>query len=223
MQRTIFGVSQESFWFALLLSTHTVLLLLADLTGAKLVEIPHLNLVASVGFITYGFSVVVLLSIRELFGSELAKKTVTIGFVFLIISTIFVTLALHMPPASFWNLQGAYEATLGRLWRLVTFGYISYFIAQNLEVVVFNFLNTFFSRLHRPIRGFISASSTQLLETSLFMTTVFWGTVPSIPKLIAGQFLLKILLLVVSVPLAYVCADKIHASLIKGAKPAEKV
>lgn len=210
----VYTIPTPAVWFAILLTCHTTLLLLADLTGAKLIEIPLINLVASVGFLTYGASVVVLLVIRELFGSARAKQVVLVGFIFLVLSTILVTVALAVPPASFWEHQAAYEATLGRLWRLVTFGYLSYFIAQNFEILAFNAL-TKFEWMAKPVRGFISASSTQLLETAIFMTTVFWGTVPSMAALIGGQFLLKVLLLCVSVPLAYWCASVLRTHLAK--------
>ncbi len=208
----VYTVPRAAFWFGVLLMSHTTLLLLADLTGAKLIELPYLGLVASVGFVTYGFSVVVLLIIRELFGSQRAKQVVLIGFIALIVSTILVTVALAVPPASFWAFQSDYENTLGRLWRLVTFGYLSYFVAQNLEVLVFNALSKL-EWLYRPVRGFISAGSTQFLETVFFMTAVFWGTVPSMSALILGQFTLKILLLCVSVPTAYLLVHLIRRTL----------
>lgn len=209
MKNEIFNVQTTGYWFAILLMLHTVMLLVADLTGAKLIEIPYLNLVASVGFITYGFSVLLLLCIRDLFGSAYAKKTVNIGFFSLIVSTFLVTLAINVPPASFWQFQSGYEETLGRLWRLVTFGYLSYLIAQHLEVTVFNFL-TKFKSLPKTLRGGISAISTQMFETTFFMFAVFYGTVPSILDLIGGQFLLKIILLLISVPIAFKISDKIR-------------
>jgi len=143
--------------------------------------------------------------IGECFGKDEAKKMVRLGLLAYILSLAFSQAAVHLPSASFWNNQDAYETTLGLVPRIVAGSVLAYYIAQVHDVWAFHFWKKLTNEKLLWLRNNLSTMSSQLIDTSIFVTVAFAGTVPidNLFSLIVGQYVVKLLIAVVDTPIIY--------------------
>jgi uncharacterized integral membrane protein (TIGR00697 family) len=184
-----------------LISAHTCLLLSSNAGGAKMIALPG-GLTASATVFSYAVTFPIADIINELGGPRLARRTVNIGFMALVILVAFLTICIHAPSAPFWNGQDAYEKTLGFGWRILLGGWLSYLIGNHVDVIVFHAIRRRTGERWYWLRKNGSTAISQLVDTVIFMTVAFGGVFP-IAKAIPGQYLLKFAVAVVCTPLSY--------------------
>jgi queuosine precursor transporter len=188
--------------FVVLLTIHTSLVVASNAAGSKLIALP-LGLAASATVISYMLSFVLLGSIAELFGRFYARLVVNLGLVAMALSVVFFELAIHLPAASFWTHQRAFEQVLGAVPRLVLGGWAAYLLGQHLDVLGFFLLKS--TRLGGErlwLRSWGSTLVGQLVDTIVFITIAFAGTAPLVPAIL-GQYLVKLAIATLTTPLVY--------------------
>jgi len=201
--------------FVVLLTIHTSLVIASNAAGSKLIALP-LGLAASATVISYMLSFVLLGSIAELFGRGLARLVVNLGLAAMAFSVAFFELAIHLPAASFWTHQGAFEQVLGSTPRLLAGGWTAYLLGQHLDVSGFFLLKR--TRLGGErlwLRSWGSTLIGQLVDTAVFITIAFAGTAPLVPA-IAGQYLVKLAIASLTTPLIYAAVGWGRAAMAEG-------
>ena len=94
--------------------------------------------------------------------------------------------------------KAAFPIILGQSWRMMAAGIVAYGVSLTLNIWIF-------SRLRRavgsvaPLRGFIAAACSQVVDTLIFITISFYGVRP-IGELMLGQMIAKLVLSAVLVP-----------------------
>jgi uncharacterized integral membrane protein (TIGR00697 family) len=188
--------------FVALLTIHTALVISSNAAGSKLIALPA-GLAASATVISYMLSFVLLGSIAELFGRSYARLVVNLGLAAMALSVAFFELALHLPAAGFWTHQHAFEQVLGSTPRLLLGGWTAYLLGQHFDVSGFFLLKR--TRLGAGRLWLRSRGSTllgQLIDTAVFITIAFAGTVPLFPAIL-GQYLVKLVIATLTTPLIY--------------------
>jgi len=148
----------------------------------------------------FAFLVLVVLSsaVAELYGRDMANKLVRFGFIPLIVSMLLILFVIHVPPASFWDKQAAFQDILGQSSRMMLAGLIAYGVSQTLNVYIF-------SRLRSKeggalwLRALVASFLSQIVDTLLFITIAFYGVFP-IQGILGGQIIAKLTLSVIMVP-----------------------
>jgi len=148
----------------------------------------------------FAFLVLVVLSsaVAELYGRDMANKLVRLGFIPLIVSMLLIQFVIHVPPASFWDKQAAFQEILGQSSRMMLAGLIAYGVSQTLNVYIF-------SRLRSKeggalwLRALVASFLSQIVDTLLFITIAFYGVFP-IQGILGGQIIAKLTLSVIMVP-----------------------
>lgn len=185
-----------------LITLHTALLVASNAAGAKMIAVPA-GLAASATVFSYMATFVVLDVVAELFGKQYSRLVINVGLGALIVSVSFFQLSIAAPAADFWKDQQAYETTLGSSWRILLGGWTSYTVSQYLDVwSFFKIKETDIGKNRLWLRAFGSTTIGQLIDTCIFITIAFYGKFPILPA-IAGQYLLKIVLAIFSVPIIY--------------------
>lgn len=176
--------------YLVLLTLHTSLLIASNAAGAKLFALPF-GLAASATVISYMLTFVTLDAIAELYGRDSSRFVINIGLASLAVSVLFFQIAIHLPPATGWPDQAAYESTLGASWRIFLGGWMAYMFSQHFDL--WSFLALKETRFGRSlaVRSWISTIIGQLLDTIIFITIAFWGTFP-LAEAIAGQYAIKL-------------------------------
>ena len=188
------------FVFALL---YGGLVCIAGVLGTKLASLgtwPVLGpLAVEAGIFAFLILVVLSSAVAELHGRDTANKLVRYGFIPLIVSMLLIQFVIHVPPASFWDKQPAFEAILGQSTRMMFAGLIAYGVSQTLNVYIFSRIAAGKSGA-LWLRALVASFLSQIVDTLLFITIAFYGLFDSILPILEGQIIAKLVLSTIMVP-----------------------
>lgn len=215
------NLSKQTVVLIWLISIHTTLLLASMAGGAKLIAVVG-GLSASATVFSYAVTFPIADLINELAGPKIARLAVNIGFAAAITLVLFLQLCIWAPPAPFWPGQEAYATTLGFGWRILLGGWLSYLVANHLDVLIFHAIRKRTGEKYYWLRKNGSTAVSQLVDTTIFMGVAFGGVFP-IASAIPGQYLLKLFVAVLCTPLSYILLPVTRRILrvdsVSGAQP----
>ncbi len=178
-------------------------LLVSNIIAGKLFTLGRLVLPAAV--FVYPVTLVITDTVSEVWGKKEANEIVWLGLIMNLVMTVFLYLGRVLPPASFWEHQAAYEAVLGMVPRIVAASMIAYLVSQLHDVWAFLFWRRVTKGKYLWLRNNLSTMASQLLDSVIFITLAFAGTVGGavLVSMIAGQYLVKLILALVDTPFCY--------------------
>ena len=151
------------------------------------------------------FTFLVTDTISELYGRKTATKLVWMGFVLSAVMVLLVYVAKILPAAGFWDHQEAFETILGSVPRVVLASLTAYLISQHGDVLLFHFFRRLTNKRHLWLRNIASTIVSQAVDTVLFISIAFSGTVPAgaLWNLMYTQYLIKVGVAVIDTPIVY--------------------
>lgn len=186
------------------------LLIVANLIAVKLISIG--SFVVPVAVIAYPLTFLVTDTISEIFGRKTATKIVWLGFVMNIFMVILIYLGTIIPSAAFWQGQEAYETILGSVPRIVLASMVAYLASQHHDVFAFYFWRKATKGKFLWLRNNASTMVSQGIDTVLFISIAFVGTVPNavLLNMLFGQYLIKLIIAAVDTPFCYLLVGLIR-------------
>jgi len=177
-------------------------LLVSNVTASKIISIG--NLIVPAAVVAYAITFLCTDVIGELYGKEEANKTVRLGFILQLFSIGLLYIAIKLPPAPFMvEYNEVFQQVLGQSLRVVIASLIAYTISQFNDVYIFHKLKDIHGSKHKWLRNNLSTITSQLIDTSIFITIAFYGIVPNLWALILGQFTIKVVLALLDTPFFY--------------------
>lgn len=176
-------------------------LIVANILASKVVTIWGFVLPAAV--VAYPLTFLMTDVIGEIWGKEEANRTVRNGFICQSISALLIMLAILLPVAPFADNQAEFQAILGQSFRVVFASMVGYLVAQCNDVFIFHKLKEKLSGKHKWLRNNISTLLSQMLDTAIFITIAFIGTVPNILTMILSQYVVKAAYALLDTPFFY--------------------
>ncbi|MFA9556363.1 queuosine precursor transporter [Evansella sp. AB-rgal1] len=178
-------------------------LLVSNVISTKLFDIGGVVLTA--GLLAYPLTFLISDSISEVYGKSIAKKVILIGLLANILMLGFFYVAISLPAASFWPMQGEFEAILGAVPRVVAASLVAYFFSQLFDVNLFHKLKEKTQGKHLWLRNNGSTLASQLLDSIIFVFIAFYGTMPlsALFVMIGTQYLVKLLIALADTPFIY--------------------
>lgn len=163
------------------------------------------SIVLTAGLLTYPLTFLVSDSISEVYGKSTAKKVVLIGLFTNLLMLVFFFGAIHLPPAGFWKMQAEFEMLLGAVPRVVGASLVAYFISQLFDVHLFHKLKQLTKGKHLWLRNNGSTFMSQLIDSVIFITIAFAGTMPigALLTMMATQYLVKLVIALGDTPFIY--------------------
>lgn len=152
--------------------------------------------------VTYAFTFLLTDIINELYGKKAAQSAVIFGFYAQIFAMVMIYIGMLLPALE-QEMQDAYEMLLGQNFRFVVASMAAYFIAQSWDVWIFNKLREKTNGKHKWLRNNASTMSSQFIDTAIFITIGFWGSVPSLWAMIVSQYCVKLVLAALDTPIFY--------------------
>ena len=183
-------------------------LIIANVLSAKVVSLWGLVIPAAV--VAYPLTFLMTDVIGEIWGKEQANKTVKLGFICQLISLALIGLAILLPVAPFADNQAEFQSIMGQSFRVVGASLVAYLIAQFNDVLIFHKLKDKTNGKHKWLRNNVSTMTSQLLDTAIFITIAFIGTVPNIWVMIASQYLIKCIYALLDTPIFYLLTKERH-------------
>jgi uncharacterized integral membrane protein (TIGR00697 family) len=175
-------------------------LVIAAVISGKIVD--FFGLYVPAGVLAYSITFAVSDIISEIWGKQRATQVVRCGFVALSAAMILSSLALHWPSAPFWSEQAAFDTVFGITPRIVLASLVAYGVSQTNDVWLFHLLRATTGGKHLWLRNNLSTALSQLLDSTIFISLAFYGTLPVVP-IIIGQWTAKMVIAVLDTPLVY--------------------
>ena len=193
----------------LLIAVFVGSLAIASVLASKILMIG--GLVFPAGVLAYSVTFLITDVISEVWGKKRAKQVVFSGFIALLFVLLLIKLSMMLPAASFWENDKAYTTLLGSTMRIIIASFIAYLVSQFHDVWAFHFWRRKTKGKHLWLRNNASTLVSQLLDTVIFISIAFYGTMP-ILGLIKGQYLVKVLIAVLDTPIVYAIVKLIPKS-----------
>ena len=149
--------------------------------------------------------------LTEVYGYRASRKIIWTGFTSLILMTFCYWLVGMLPAASFWPNQGAYEAILGAVPRIVLASMIAYFAGEFSNSFVLSKMKVWMDGRHLWMRTIGSTIVGEGVDSIIFASVAFYGTMPfgALVSLILSIYIFKVLYEILATPLTYFIVNKL--------------
>jgi len=179
--------------------------LISNVTASKPVQLGGIVVPAAIFIYALTFTLIDL--INESLGKQGARKVILTAFIANLLLAAYVQLAVALPPAPFYLGQEAFAGVLGNTPRIVFASLTAYLLSAWMDAEIFAFWK---AHVKRPkwTRVLISNTISTGVDSMVFITLAFYGLMP-IWSLIKGQYVVKMAITLVSLPLIYLVRGQI--------------
>jgi uncharacterized integral membrane protein (TIGR00697 family) len=188
----------------ILLGLYIACELIANVTASKPVQLGGIVVPAAIFIYTLTFTLIDL--INESLGKAGARKVILAAFIANLLLAGYAQLAVLLPPAPFYSGQEAFAGVLGSTPRIVFASLTAYLVSALIDAEMFALW-----RIHvrGPKWARVLASNTlsTWVDSVVFITLAFYGVMPIWP-LIKGQYIVKMAITFVSLPLIYLIRSR---------------
>ncbi|MBD7984873.1 queuosine precursor transporter [Sporosarcina sp. Sa2YVA2] len=180
------------------------LLILSNIVAVKLMSIGSWIVIPAAAII-YVCTYPILDVLTEAYGKDVARKTVQTGFIAQLMSIVFIWIAIHLPAAPMYEHQEAFETIFNAGFRVTLASLTAYVISQNLDVSIFDRLKRKHGTKQLWVRNNASTMVSQLVDTTIFITIAFAGTMPVsvLIGMIVSQYVFKFAIAILDTPIVY--------------------
>lgn len=188
----------------LLITLYVACELIANVTASKPVAI--FGLAAPGGVFIYAITFTLIDLINEVMGKEGARRVVFAAFIANALLAAYSALVVAMPAPAFYSGQHAFATVLGATPRIVFASLTAYVVSSLLDIEIFAWWKKNMGQ--RPwTRVLASNSVSTFVDSAVFVAIAFAGVLPLAP-LIFGQYILKMAITLLSLPLIYLARNR---------------
>jgi uncharacterized integral membrane protein (TIGR00697 family) len=145
--------------------------------------------------------------LTEVYGYARARRVIWSGFAGLAFASFMAAVVVALPPAPFWQHQGAYEIAFGSTWRIVAASMVAYFCGEFVNSYVLARMKILTAGKWLWTRTIGSTIVGEAVDSALFYPLAFYGSgiIPDdkLPIVMLAQFLAKVSVEVVFTPVTY--------------------
>lgn len=188
----------------ILAALYSVALVVSNIISSKMFQAPFGIVLTSAVWL---FPIVYIIGdvVPEVYGLEIARKIIWLGFLANLFAVAFFMLTLALPYPIFFEGQSAFQAVLGFTPRLLFASFCAYLIGTNANAWVLVKIKELTSSKWLWMRTIGSTLVGETLDSIVFMSLAFYGVVPTaaLPGMILAQAVFKIGYEVLATPLTY--------------------
>lgn len=191
--------------FAILTALSATVLIVSNLASTKMFDFFGTGLVWDGGAVLFPISYILGDIIAEIFGFKQAKKVIWTAFAMNLIAVLALYIVQILPPGPGWGNQLAYEAIIGFMPRIVAGSLIAFVTGQILNAYVFVKIKEITKGKHLWQRAIGSSLVGDLVDTLIFTTIAFIGTIstPQFLGLLVIAYISKIVGETLLLPVTY--------------------
>ncbi len=183
----------------LLIALYIACELIANISAAKPVAIFGTS--APGGVFIYALSFTLVDLVNERLGKRGAQRVVYAAFAANVLFALYSMLIVAMPSPAFYTGREAFAAVLGSTPRIVGASLCAYIVSSLLDVEIFAAWRRHIGG-HKWARVLASNTVSTAVDSMIFVAVAFWGLLPLWP-LMVGQYIIKMAVTFVSIPLIY--------------------
>jgi len=163
------------------------------------------GLVATLGNVLYGsifFSTDIL---SEVYGKKAARRGVWLGFIGMLLMTLWMQIALKFIPDISDFAQGSLVTIFSLMPRIAAGSMIAYLLSQHHDVFAFHFWKNRTKGKFLWLRNNASTMVSQAIDSAIFCTIALWGLFDTDTwlQILATTYFLKLIVAVVDTPFIY--------------------
>lgn len=190
-----------------LVGGYVALQLIADVCAVKIVDVFGITVPAGVFVFALTFTWLDLLHKR--LGIKWVRASIVVAAVCNLLMAFYFVLATNLPSAIFWSGQDAFAGTLGIVWRIVMASIIAELVSETVDAEIYHQVEPFTGGKWQFVRVLLSNGAGLLVDTVLFITLAFGGTMPisALVSIAIGQIIIKAIITVFSMPIVYLVKE----------------
>ena len=145
--------------------------------------------------------------LNDIYGRKVAKRAVWLGFSSTLVMIIVMQMSLHFIHAPEDISQKALSTIFDLVPRIALGSIIAYIIGQHVDVFIFSMIKKVFqSDKTFIIRAYGSTVLSSIIDTALFVTIAFIGTLPAsvVFEIFITTYVLKLVSTIFNVPFGYI-------------------
>jgi uncharacterized integral membrane protein (TIGR00697 family) len=203
---TLFGA-----WYArrfqkpdALIGLYVVFVAVSQIAAAKIAQydLGFITVTAPAAVLVYSVTYLFTDIVNERFGRAEVHRMILIAFVTQVAMVFFLWLATRLSPAPFWDNQGSWEAIISLVPQITLASWVAFLVSENLDAWIYDMFRKLTRGRHLWARNVFSSIPALTLDTFIFITIAFVGTMP-LWSLIEGQLFTKWLVGLVNIPFMY--------------------
>jgi uncharacterized integral membrane protein (TIGR00697 family) len=175
--------------------------LIANVTAVKPIALGSLGLVVPAGVFVYALTFTLLDLIHERLGKRGARQVIGTAFCANVLLAVYAQLTVWWPAPAFFDGQASVARVLGSTPRIVGASLAAYLVASLVDAELFAWWRTRVGG-YRWVRVLASNAVSTAVDSLVFVTLAFAGVLPVLP-LVVGQYVVKMAVTVLSLPLIY--------------------
>ena len=173
--------------------------LIGNVTASKPVQLGNMVVPAAIFIYTLTFTLIDL--INESLGKQEARRVIGAAFIANLLLAAYAYFAVILPYPAFYSGQEAFGRVLGNTPRIVIASLVAYLLSSLIDTEVFAFWRIYV-RGPKWARVLVSNTFSTGIDSVVFITLAFYGVMP-IWILIKGQYIMKMIITLGSLPLIY--------------------
>jgi len=198
-------------YYEFVMAAFVTVLICSNLIGpAKIaqLELPVIGtFIIGAGALFFPISYVFGDILTEVYGYARARRVIWAGFAGLGFASFMAAVVVALPPAPFWQHQGAYEVAFGSTWRIVGASMIAYFCGEFVNSYALARLKILTAGKWLWTRTIGSTIVGEAVDSALFYPLAFYGggIIPDekLPLVMLAQFVAKVSVEVAFTPVTY--------------------
>ena len=168
--------------------------------------------------LTYPLTFLTTDIIGEIWGKRAANQCVKTGIIIQLAFLFLGFLSLEIPALPQSDaLQQSLDTVLNQGARMTLASLGAFLCSQFLDVFIFHKLRDKTNGRHKWLRNNVGTMTSQLLDTAIFITIGFWGTVRDLPLMVVSQYIVKFFLALLDTPFFYFFTRKRKDALSEAA------
>ena len=175
--------------------------LIANVTAVKPIVLGSLGVVVPAGVFIYALTFTLLDLIHERLGKRGARQVIATAFCANLLLAVYAQLTVWWPAPAFFDAQASVARVLGATPRIVGASLTAYLAASLLDAELFAWWRARVGG-YRWVRVLVSNAVSTAVDSLVFVTLAFAGVLPVLP-LVIGQYVVKMAVTVLSLPLIY--------------------
>ena len=187
----------------------------ANIQVVKTVQL--FGLVATLGNVLYGGIFFTTDILTEVYGKKAARRGVWLGFIGMILVTLWMQIGLRFIPDVSDFAQGSLVTIFGLMPRVAAGSMIAYLLSQHHDVFAFHFLKNKTKGRLLWLRNCASTMVSQAIDTVVFCTVALWGVFDTNTwlQILATTYFLKWFVAVIDTPFIYLAKRLSNAVVAK--------
>ena len=198
-------------YFDLVMVAFVVVLLLSNVIGAEkrsFVNLPGLGpWPFGAGILFFPISYLIDDILTEVYGYARARRAIWTGFTALVFMAVMEWTVVHLPVASGWTGQEAYERVFGSGWRIIVASMSAFFVGDFIESAVMAKLKIWTDGRHLWMRFWGSTIVGEGADSLIFYPLAFYGMadwpIGALAEVMVSQLILKVSWEILLTPVTY--------------------